>query len=93
MMTLLSLLFKYGECLTLTLSQPRFSQKMALAPHLYTLAFGLAARKKEGETEVRGKEENDGETDTWSTHPKKEQGGGIKPERLSGRQRNLCVVA
>lgn len=66
---------------------------MALAPHLYTLAFGLAARKKEGETEVRGKEENDGETDTWSTHPKKEQGGGIKPERFLERQRNLCVVA
>lgn len=64
---LLCLLWRCGEssCLLLALTQPLFSQKMALAPHLYTLAFYLTAREKVGGTEDKeGEKQNEGETDT-----------------------------
>ena len=79
MVTLLCLLLRCGESsrLTLALSQPLFSQKMALVSHLNT----LAARKKEETEEKEEAKGNDAETDTCNTQ-EMVQGGGIKQERF-----------
>ena len=53
-------------------SQPLFSQKMALAPHLYTLALSFNCQTDSGGAEEQEGvgEQSDGETDTWNTPSK-----------------------
>lgn len=63
-------MWRESSTLTPAPSQPLFSQKMALAPHLYTLGLSFYCQTDSvGGTEEREgvREQSDGETDTWNT--------------------------